>query len=115
MKMMKKQEYPCPCGGTISWKKDKVIIEGIDCGILDTEQCAKCGEEYFPEESMEIVEAKLKKEGVWGVQRKETSLWRSGSSVVVRIPQEITTKLNLKPNEKVSIYTEGKKKLIIEV
>jgi len=57
---MEKIEYPCPCGGKIKWKKDEVIVEGVNCGILDVEYCLKCGEEYLPEETMEIVEGKLK-------------------------------------------------------
>lgn len=112
---MKKIEYPCPCGGKVKWKKDKVIIEGIDCGILDVEYCLKCGEEYLPEHTMEIVETKLKMEGLWGIQRKEVNLWKSGSSVLLRIPKDIADKLNLKPDEKVTVYAEGKNKLIVDL
>lgn len=112
---MEKIEYPCPCGGKIKWKKDKVVIEEIECGILDIEYCPKCGEEYFPEETMEVVEKKLKEKGLWGVQRKEVNLWKSGGSVLLRIPKDIADKLNLKPDEKVTIYNEGKKKLIIDL
>ncbi len=110
---MKKIEYPCPCGGKISWKRDKVVIEGIDCGVLDLEYCETCGEEYFPEETMEIIESKLKEKGLWGIQRKEVNLWKSGSSVLLRIPKDIADKLHLKPDEKVTLYAEGKNKLII--
>ncbi|HLC72759.1 MAG TPA: AbrB/MazE/SpoVT family DNA-binding domain-containing protein [Candidatus Nanoarchaeia archaeon] len=112
---MKKIPYPCPCGGKIQWKKDKVVVDGIVCGILDIEYCQQCGEEYFPEETMEVVEKKLKENGLWGTQRKEATLWKSGGSVVLRIPKDITRQLNLKPDEKVSIYVEGKKKLIIDL
>ena len=55
---MEKIEYPCPCGSKIKWKKDNVVIEGISCGILDVEYCNKCGEKYFPDWSMKIVESK---------------------------------------------------------
>lgn len=112
---MKKQPYPCPCGGTIKWKKEKVVVEGIECGNLDVEYCQACGEEYFPEETMEIVERKLKQEGLWGTQRKEATLWKSGNSVLLRIPKDIADNMKLKPDEKVTIYPEGKKKLIIDL
>lgn len=112
---MEKIKYPCPCGGKIEWKKDKVIVQGIDCGILDMEFCLKCGEQYLPEESMTLVEKKLKEEGLWGVKRREVNLWKSGSSVLLRIPKDIAEILSLKPNEKVIIYPEGKKKLIINL
>ena len=68
---MKKINYPCPCGGKVKWKKDRVIMEGIDCGILDIEICEKCQEEYLSDESMIVVENKLKENGLWGVERKE--------------------------------------------
>ncbi|MBI2110077.1 hypothetical protein HYT58_02820 [Candidatus Woesearchaeota archaeon] len=110
---MEKIRYPCPCGGKIKWKKDKLIIEGIDCGVLDVEYCSKCGEEYLPEQTMELVETKLKEKGLWGIQRKEVNLWKSGNSVLLRIPKDIADKLKLKPDEKVTIYAEGKNKLII--
>ena len=55
-----KGNFLCPCGGKLKWKKERVIRDGIDCGILDVEYCEKCGEEYLPDESMKIVEEKLK-------------------------------------------------------
>lgn len=57
---MKKIAYPCPCGGNVKWKKQRVVQEGIDCGTLDVEQCDKCSKVYLQEESMRIVENKLK-------------------------------------------------------
>ena len=112
---MKKIEYPCPCSGKIKWKKDKVVVDGVDCGTLDVEYCETCGEEYFPEETMEIVEKKLKEKGLWGIQRKEVNLWKSGNSVLLRIPKNIADNLKLKPYEKVKIYAEGKSKLIVDI
>ena len=112
---MEKMEYPCPCGGKVKWKKEKLVIDGIDCGILDVEICSTCGEQYFPEETMEIVQEKLKKEGLWGVQRNEARLWKSGNSVLVRLPKELTEILSLKPDQKVRMYNEGKKRIIIDV
>lgn len=112
---MQKINYPCPCGGKIKWKRDKVLVEGIDCGVLDIEYCSKCGEEYFPDETMTVVEKRLKEEGLWGIERKEVNLWKSGGSVLLRIPKDIADKLNLKPYEKVKLYVEGKKKLVIDL
>lgn len=112
---MNKIKYPCPCGGEVEWKKNKVVVQGVDCGILDVEICSKCGDEYLSEKSMEIVEKKLKLEGLWGIKRKEVSLWKSGSSVLLRIPKDIADNLNLKPDERVTIYAEGKNKLVIDI
>lgn len=53
---MQKIINPCPCGGRLKWKKDRVVQEDIDCGVLDVEYCEKCGEEYLPDESLAVVE-----------------------------------------------------------
>lgn len=109
----KKINYPCPCGGRVRWTKEKVVQDGIDCGILDIEICNKCESKYFPEESMEIIEDKLKENGLWGA-RKEIKIWKSGGSVVIRLPSELSKSMNLANVKKGYIYSEGKKKLSIE-
>ncbi len=111
---MEKLNYPCPCGGFVKWKKEKVIQDSIDCGILDVEACDKCGEVYFPEESMRVVEQRLKVAGLWGVERKEVKFWKSGNSVTVRLPTELAKKLGLENARKGLIYQEGRNKLTIE-
>ena len=110
---MEKINYQCPCGGKVKWEKEKVIQDGIDCGILDIEICEKCGSKYFPEESMEIIEDKLKEKGLWG-SRKEIKIWKSGGSVVIRLPSELSKSLDLDKVKKGFVYTEGKKKISIE-
>lgn len=110
-----KDKRLCLCGGKIEWKTDKVFVESINCGVFDVEYCTKCNEEYLPEDSMKIVEKKLKEAGLWGVQRKEVNLWKSDNSVLVRILKDIADKLKLKPDEKIILYPEGNNKLIIEV
>lgn len=112
---MRKENYPCPCGDKVKWKKKKVVIDNVDCGILWVERCDKCGSEYFPEESMQIIEKKLKQVGLWGIERREISFWKSGNSVVLRIPIKIAHTLNIKANQKANLYPEGKNKLIVEI
>ena len=112
---MERTKYPCPCGGRVRWKKGKVVVEGVDCGVLDVEVCCKCGEEYLPDESLEIVEDKMKAAGLWGVKRKKVSFWKSGSSVVLRIPKEIASELNIESNTRADMYAEGKKRLVVEL
>jgi len=93
--MRMKKRYPCPCGGKIKWKKEKFVRDGVDCGILDIEYCEKCGEEYLPDESMEVVEMKLKEAGLWGMERKEIKFWKVGNSVTVRFPVDFVRTLGL--------------------
>ena len=113
--MIKRYLYPCPCGGKVKWKRERVIKEGIDCGILDIEYCEKCGEEYLPDESMDIVENKLKEAGLWGAKRKEIRFWKTGESITIRLPVEIVRKMDLRNIKSGYIYPEGKHKLTIEV
>lgn len=112
---MKNKEisYPCPCGARVKWKRKKIIQEGINCGILDIEYCPKCGSEYFPDRTMAVIEKKLKESGSWGMQ-KEVSFWKSGNSVVLRIPVKIAAALGLKAHMKGNIYKEDNK-LVVEV
>ena len=109
-----KKRYPCPCGGFVKWKKEKIVQDGVDCGILDVEICENCHEIYLPEESMQIVEEKLKQAGLWGMKRKEIKFWKSANSVIIRLPTEITKKLKLDDVKRGYVYQEGKNKLAIE-
>ena len=109
---MEKINYPCPCGGTLKWKKEKIIEEGIDCGTLDVEYCERCGEVYLPGESLEIVENKLKEHSLWGMQRKEIKFWKSGNAIIIRIPS--TMSKDLQKVKMGHLYREGKRKLAIE-
>ena len=110
---MKTEKIPCPCGGILQLKKEKVVQDGVDCGVLDVEMCNKCETRYLPEESMLVVEDKLKKEGLWGVERKEIKLWKTGNTVTVRCPTSMVQNADLP--EQGYIYREGKRKFVIEV
>ena len=106
--------YPCPCGGKVKWKKERVVQEGIDCGILDVEYCEKCKEQYLPEESMLVVEQKLKDAGLWGVQRREVKFWKSGKSVVIRLPAKLVEQMGIANAKKGYLHQEGTHKISIE-
>jgi hypothetical protein len=114
IKKLQKINFPCPCGGKINWFKERIIREGIDCGVLDVERCDKCGEEYLPEWSMNVVENKLSDAGLWGVERKEIKFWKSGNAVVLRLPAELSRKLGLINIKKGYAYQEGQHKIAID-
>ncbi len=109
---MEKINYPCPCGGILKWKKERIIEDKIDCGILNVEYCEKCGEVYLSDESLSIVENKLKENNLWGMQRKEIKFWKSGNAVVIRIPKEFSK--DLQRVKAGHLYKEGEHKLSIE-
>lgn len=81
---IKKIDFPCPCGGKIKWFKERVIQEGIDCGILDVETCNKCGTQYLPDWSMEIVEKKLKEANLWGCGKKRNKILEIGEFFYIK-------------------------------
>lgn len=111
---MQKPEFPCPCGGKVKWKRERVVRDGIDCGLLDVEYCEKCGEQYLPDESMEVVEQKLREAGLWGVERRAIKFWKSGNAVTIRLPSSLVKNLGLEKISKGHVYQEGKRKLAIE-
>lgn len=110
-----KTKIPCPCGGFVEIKKEKVVQDGVDCGVLEVEICNKCSTQYLPEESMLVVEEKLKQKGLLGVERKEVKFWKTGNAVTIRIPTAVVERLHLMVREKGYLYQEGEHKLVIEV
>ena len=110
----KKIRFPCPCGGKIRWAKEKVMQQGVDCGVLDVEICDKCGEMYLPDWSMLEVEKKLKEKGLWGMERKEIKFWRSGNSVILRLPTKMTYEFGLDNVKKGNVYKEGENRFVVE-
>ena len=62
------KNYPCPCGGKLQQKKENIVKSEINFGRLSISFCKKCGTEYFPEESMSVIELGLKKAQLWGVK-----------------------------------------------
>lgn len=110
-----KTRYPCPCGSKVEWTRKEIITEGVNCGTLDVEICPKCKSEYFPEKTMAIIEKKLSENGLWGVERKEISFWKTGNAIVFRIPNKIAGKLGITSKHKAHIYPEGTHKIILEI
>ncbi len=111
----KETKIPCPCGGFLKLRKDQVVQEGISCGWLKVEVCTKCQTTYLPEESMLVVESKLKEAGLWGVERKEIRFWKTGKAITIRLPTSLVRKLNLNKVEKGYLSQEGQHKLVIEI
>ena len=110
----KKIRFPCPCGGKIRWAKERVIQQGVDCGVLDIEICDRCGEMYLPDWSMLEVEKRLKEKGLWGVERKEVKFWKSGNSVILRLPTKTTHDFGLDNVKKGYVYKEGENRFVVE-
>ena len=56
---------------------------------------------------MKVVEGKLKEHNLWGVKRKEVKFWKSGNTVIIRLPTELSKNLDLEKIKKGFVYPEG--------
>ena len=104
----------CRCGGRLAERVSEVEFFGIDFGLKRVEVCADCGTEYLSQETMEEVEAEVKKRGLFGLERRG-KVSRSGNSLVIRIPQEIVKSMNLKRDIPIVIYPSDKDRLVVEL
>ena len=111
---IKKIIFPCPCGGKIKWAEEEVIQDGINCGVLDVEICDKCGDQYLPSWSMQIVEEKLQEAGLWGVGREEVKFWKTWNTVTLRFPTRFAKLLGLDKKIKGYVYKDGEHRLVID-
>jgi len=104
----------CKCGGKLKRGYTEVEFFGIDFGVREAEVCTRCGAEYISQDLMEEVESEVKRRGLFGLERRG-HVARSGNSLVIRIPKEITESLKIRRDMPIIIYPSDSKKLIIEV
>ena len=96
--------------------KKKVVpykIYGIELGKFPANVCSKCDEQWFDKETALEIERLEKEKGLFGMTKK-SKISYSGNSLIIRIPKDVVKFMNLKKEEPISIYPEGKDKLIIE-
>jgi hypothetical protein len=104
----------CKCGGKLKRGHTEVEFFGIDFGVREAEVCARCGAEYISQELMEELETEVKRRGLFGLE-KRGHVAKSGNSLVIRIPKEITDSLKIRRDMPIIIYPSDSKKLVIEV
>ena len=104
----------CKCGGKLKSGHTEVEFFGIDFGIREAEICTRCGAEYISQELMEELEMEVKRRGLFGLERRG-HVAKSGNSLVIRIPKEITESLKIRRDMPIIIYPSDSKKLVIEV
>jgi hypothetical protein len=104
----------CKCGGKLKRGYTEVEFFGIDFGIRQAEICSRCGAEYVSQDLMEELETEVKRRGLFGLERRG-HVARSGNSLVIRIPKEITESLKIKRDMPIIIYPSDSKKLVVEV
>ena len=114
MTLPKESVVRCKCGGKLKRGYTEVEFFGIDFGVREAEVCTRCGAEYISQDLMEEVESEVKRRGLFGLERRG-HVARSGNSLVIRIPKEITESLKIRRDMPIIIYPSDSKKLIIEV
>lgn len=103
----------CPiCNGKFKKGKVKEYSFGVYLGEYPAELCTKCGESFVDSETMQKIEDKAKKLGVWGLGVK-TKITRTGNSLAVRIPKKVADFMKLREGTAVYLHPE-KDKIIID-
>ncbi|OGI64735.1 hypothetical protein A2642_02810 [Candidatus Nomurabacteria bacterium RIFCSPHIGHO2_01_FULL_39_10] len=99
--------YKCRCGGTLKWSQCAVEFYGIDFGIRKCEVCTSCSSEYFDDKTTSEIEQEVKKRKLFGLERN-ISITKSGNSLVMRLPPEITKFTNLHYKDNIRIFPTSK-------
>ncbi len=111
---MKNQKCPLCGEGVLQQKKVKYEVYGEPLGEFTAQACTACKEEWFDQKISQEIEALEKKKGLFGLSRK-SKISYSGNSLIVRIPEQIARFMNLKREEEIIIYPEGKNKIVVEI
>ncbi len=107
-------DIKCKCGGRLKSGITEVEFFGIDFGLKKADICVECGSEYLSQESLEEIEAEVKRKGLFGLERRARVV-ASGNSLVIRIPKEMAQSLKIKRDMPIVIYPAETKKLVIEI
>ena len=93
--------------GRCDYEQFGVLIRNVDCL-----KCPRCGDELFTPEQVRTIRERI------AALAPEVRLVRRISSAGKRpalyLPGEIVSRLNLAVGEEVSIYLEGKKRIVVE-
>lgn len=105
----------CPsCGkGPLVKTKVRETMFGVDLGEFDAEVCKACGESFFDEAAMGLLEQRART-GVWGLGKK-LKVAKSGNSLVLRIPADLAAFLHLKAGKEVYVHPEGEDRIVVDV
>lgn len=109
-----KNKCPICNKGDLVAKEVEYTVYGISLGKFPAQVCTNCNEEWFDEKTSKKMEELEKKNGLFGLSRK-SKISYSGNSLIVRIPEQLAKFMHLKKEEEITIYPEGKDKLIVEI
>ena len=104
----------CTCGGKLIKTQCEVEFYGIDFGVRECEVCTDCNIEYLDQETLGEVEKEVKKRGLFNLGQR-VSITKSGNSLVVRLPKDITAFSGIKYKDSAMIYPSSRKKIELEL
>jgi hypothetical protein len=100
--------------GALKRVKTPYKLYGEYLGNFESEQCNKCGETFYSEETSRKMTEAAKKKGLWGLNA-ESKIGQSGTTLDIRLPKRIIEFMKLKKGEHVKIYPEDKKRIVMEI
>lgn len=100
--------------GTLSKRVVDYEVYGQVIGRYPAEVCSACAEQIFDAKTAAKIERREKELGLFGLSR-ESHVRRIGHSLGLVIPKSIADFLGLKPDERVVVKPEGKRRLAIEL
>ncbi|MEW6063398.1 MAG: hypothetical protein AB1571_03480 [Nanoarchaeota archaeon] len=101
------------CKGIVELKTVPFNLYGIKLGEYPARVCQKCGDKIFDAKTFNLMEAKAKKLGLYGLTSRAT-VTRHGNSIAVTIGKRVAEFIKLKKGEHVLLYPEGRERLIVE-
>lgn len=107
----------CPvCRGELQ-QVDDIVSELYGYVFVESgERCTKRGEEFIYEKTAQRTIDVARRLGIWPSPLKlHRNISRSGRGLVLRIPSDVEKGLKLKEGKAVSIFTVGKKKIVVEI
>ncbi|MEK6907146.1 MAG: AbrB/MazE/SpoVT family DNA-binding domain-containing protein [Nanoarchaeota archaeon] len=101
------------CNSEVKEKFVEYEEYGNSFGKYKARVCVKCGEVYFDSETVDKIQQKSKKLGLFGIIKK-AKVAQVGNSLAIRIPKEIALATGLKKGKEVLIVPKGKSNIAIE-
>ncbi len=99
--------------GELKRVRKPYFLYGENLGNFEAEQCNKCEELFYSEQTSRQMTDAAKTKGLWGLNA-EGKIGQSGTTLDIRLPKRIIDFMNLKKGENVKIHPESRNRIIID-
>src|SRR3989338_60400 len=100
--------------GILHEKKVDYILLGHNLGKYNALVCDHCQETIFAGDTFQLVEAKAKEKGIWGISGK-TTIGTSGNALDVKIPKQVVDFLKLRKGQEVLVEPLDQRRFQVEI